>query len=124
MENSVFFKFEFLGLILVSLCLPMSIYGYLMLKTAISRRTVLLFGVTLIVLAGINVYLLQHLAFLSRHSPSLIDDRLFASEVSLALYLLPVLFAGIGTNMISHILISHLQRAEHRFEEQSRQAKS
>jgi hypothetical protein len=46
----------------------------------------------------------------------LIDDYFFASEISVALYLLPVIFASTGTNLISHILIRHLTEAERRFE--------
>jgi hypothetical protein len=45
---------------------------------------------------------------------------LFVSEVSVALYLLPLLFAGVGMNLISHILISHLEDAEKRFDREQR----
>ena len=41
--------------------------------------------------------------------------RMFLSEVSLALYLLPAMFGGIGINVISHVLIDHLLDAEKRF---------
>lgn len=45
----------------------------------------------------------------------MLDDAVFTSELATALYLLPALFAGIGVNMLSHILISHLAQAEKRF---------
>jgi hypothetical protein len=87
---------------------------------ALSRKTVLLFGVILIAISGVNITLLQHLAALAKDSPSLLDDRIFASELSVALYLLHVLFAGIGVNMISHVLTSHLADAERQFDREHR----
>ena len=120
MNSSVFLEFEFLMLILFSLILPVGIYGYMMWKKAISRKTVLLFGVILIVIAGVNIFLLQRLAVIAKSSPSLLDNTLFASELSLALYLLPLVFAGIGLNIISHILISHLTDAEKQFDKTHR----
>jgi hypothetical protein len=61
---------------------------------------------------------LQRLAQMAKDSHFLLDHNVFASELSVALYLLPVLFAGIGVNMVSHILISHLTEAESRFEQE------
>lgn len=116
MGNFIFIKFEFFAFVLITLVLPAGIYGFMMLKRAISRKTVLLFGVLLIGIAGASVALLQYLADYARRSPNLFDDRLFTSEVSMALYLLPALFAGIGINMISHLLISHLADAERRYD--------
>jgi hypothetical protein len=116
MNESIFIHVEFFLLIIFSLVLPIGIYSYMLLKKAISRKTVLLFGVSLIFISGVTVVLLQRLATLSRLSPSLIDDHFFTSEISAALYLLPALFAGIGVNIISHILISHLNSAERRYE--------
>jgi hypothetical protein len=116
MGNSIFIKFEFFAFVLITFVLPAGIYGYMMLKRAISRKTVLLFGVLLIGIAGTSVALLQYLADYARHSPNLFDDRAFNSEISMALYLLPALFAGIGINMISHLLISHLADAEQRYD--------
>ena len=53
--------------------------------------------------------LLQMLATHSKSSPSLADDTLFASELTLSLYLIPALFAGIGINFISDRLIGHVR---------------
>ena len=56
--------------------------------------------------------MLQRLNERVKISPALFDDRMFASEISVALYLLPVIFAGVGVNVISHVLVSHLIGAE------------
>ncbi len=116
MYQSVFIKTEFFFLVLFSLILPIAIYAYMMWKQAISRKTVLFLAIVLIVLSGIDILLLQQLKGQAELSPSLIDNALFSSELSLALYLLPALFAGIGVNVMSHLLISHLSQAEKRFD--------
>src|ERR1022692_2607975 len=75
--------------------LPIGIYIYMMWKSSISRTLVLLLGIVLIVVSGIDIFLLQRLAVLTKTTPSLFDDKIFASELSVAFYLLPLLFAGI-----------------------------
>ncbi len=107
---------KFWLLIVCSMVLPFGIYGIILAKKVISRMTALLFGISLALLAGIDVFLLQSMATLAKATPSLVDDSIFVSELSVALYLFPVLFAGIGVNVVSHILISHLSLAERRFE--------
>lgn len=116
MSNSVFVESRFWLLVVFSFVLPVCIYATLLAKRAISRNTVLLLGVTLVVTAGVDVYLLQHLAATAKATPSLADDAIFLSEVTLALYLLPAMFGGIGVNMLSHVLVRHLAEAESRFE--------
>lgn len=120
MTNSVFVEVEFFALVACSLILPVIIYGYLMWKEAISRKTVFVFAAMLIVMSGIDIVLLNRLAAMSKVSPSLLDSQVFASELSVALYLLPALFAGIGVNMISHLLVSHLVAAERRFDREQK----
>jgi hypothetical protein len=115
-SQSVFLELDFYVLIAVSLLLPAAIYAYMMWKRALSRLAVFCFGLSLIVLAGVNVVVLRHLSELTRKTPSLFDDRVFASEVSLALYLVPALFAGVGINIISHLLVRHLTDAERRYD--------
>lgn len=110
------FELAFLALLFSSLLLPVAIYAFMWQKRAISPLTVLLLALTLIGLSGLDLLLLQHLATLARHSPSLSDDWLWASEMRLAVYLLPATFAGLGINLLSHVLIRHLERAERRFE--------
>ena len=44
-----------------------------------------------------------------------VDDRLFTGEISIALYLLPAFFAGIGVNLLSHVRIDYVSKVEHKF---------
>lgn len=116
MADSVFLKVEFYLLIFFSLVLPAVIFATMLLKRALARSIVLLFGMLLLVLAGIDIVLLKKLAWLARTSLSSLDDGFFNSEMSLCLYLLPAFLGGVGTNVISHILIRHLREAEDKFD--------
>jgi hypothetical protein len=116
MSNSVFFEFRFWLLVAFSLVLPVAIYVLLLATRSISRPAVLAFGVVLVLMAGVDVYLLQTLKSLAHASPSLADDALFNTELSIALYVLPAVFGGIGVNLISHVLLRHLAEAEERFD--------
>ena len=116
LSKSVFLEKEFILLVAFSLLFPAAIYGAMWLRCAISRGTVLFFGFVLIVLSGVDIYLLQILSNMAKLSSSAFDDKIFSSEISVALYLLPAIFAGTGINVISHILINHLIEAETRFE--------
>lgn len=115
MSTTMFTEMRFWLLIAFSVVLPLGIYAVLLAKRAISRFTVLMFGFSLVVIAGVDVYLLQSLAAAARLTPSLADDAVFLSEVSLALYLLPAMFGGVGINIISHVLVNHLDDAEAQF---------
>jgi hypothetical protein len=114
--ESVFLEKEFFLLVAFSLLFPALIYGTMWLRRSISRSTVLFFGFLLIVLSGLDIYLLQSLASMAKLSSSTFDDKIFSSEISVALYLLPAFFAGTGINLVSHILINHLIEAENGFE--------
>ncbi|SFU94967.1 hypothetical protein [Pseudoduganella namucuonensis] len=114
-SESVFVELQFFVLVALSLLLPAAIYGYMMWKRALSRLAVFGFGIGLLVLAGANLVLLRTLAEMATKTPSLRDDLLFSSELSVALYLFPALFAGVGINIISHLLVSHLTEAERRY---------
>lgn len=116
MSNSVFVEIEFFMLIACTFVIPIGIYSYMMWKRSISRKVVLLFGVILIVVSGANIFLLELIKTMARSTPSLLDDSIFLSEMSVALYLIPAIFAGIGVNIVSHILIAHLADAEKRFD--------
>jgi len=111
---SVFLEARFWFLMLGSVVLPFGIYAVLMLKRAISRSTVLMLGFALIGIAGFDVYVLQKLSQ-AAHTVSSLGDGLLASEMAVALYLLPALFAGLGINVVSHVLNNHLDAAERRF---------
>lgn len=116
---SVFVELKFWLLLIFSLVIPFAIYGALLAKRAISRTSILFFGTLMVIISGIDVYLLKQLSSIAQTSPSLEDDVFFVSELSLALYLLPVLFAGIGINMISHVLTRHLDDAEKQFDREN-----
>jgi len=115
-SHTVFTEAEFWVLIAFSVLLPFLIYWRLLTTRAIAQTTILLLGLALVAIAGADVYLLQRMAALARRSASLADDAVFLSELSLALYLLPALFGGIGINLVSHVLLKHLAAAEKRFE--------
>ena len=120
MHSSVFTQWAFWLLGAFSLVLPIGIYGALWRKRAISPNTVLFFGCALVVVAGVDVYLLQILATAARRTPSLADDTVFTSELYTALYLLPAMFGGIGVDIMSHVLILHLFEAETKFKREHR----
>jgi hypothetical protein len=115
MSTTVFAELRFWLLIAFSVVIPSTIYTVLLVKRAISRWTVLVLGLTLIFTAGLDVYLLRSLAASALKTAPLLADGLFNSEVSLALYLLPAMFAGIGINLVSHVLVRHLDDAERQF---------
>jgi hypothetical protein len=69
----------------------------------------------LVAVAGFDFYLLQALARMARLTPSLADDAIFDSEVTVGLYVLPALLAGVGINVTSHVLVQHLTDAQKRF---------
>ena len=117
MNTTVFAEIRFWLLIFFSLILPFGIYGVLLVKKVISPRSVMFLGFVLVAIAGVDIYLLRHLANAARSTPSLADDAVFLSELSVALYLLPAMFGGIGVNLLSHSLVRHLTESERRFEE-------
>ena len=116
MIESVFVEVRFWLLVAFSVVVPACLYAGLLLTRTISRGAVLAFGVLLMIIVGVDVYLLQSLTALARLTPSLSDDTLFVSELSIALYVLPLLYGGIGVNLISHVLLHHLTAAEELFE--------
>ena len=65
-NDSVFFESAFLALVASSILAPGVIFGLMLWKRAMSRTTVLLFGVMLIVLSGIDVALLVTLGIARR----------------------------------------------------------
>jgi indole-3-glycerol phosphate synthase len=113
---SVFLEKEFIELIVFSVATPVLVYFLIWHKRSISRATVVSFGIILIILAGLDIFLLRILSDMAKHSLSMLDNRLFSSELSVALYLLPALYAGTGINLISHILVTHLAKAEIKFD--------
>ena len=117
MVKTVFVEAQFWLLVLFSIIVPVAIYYGLLKRRNISRNTVLLFGVVLLLISGVDIYLLQVLSKMAKTSLSHWDNSVFLSELSIALYLLPITYGGIGVNLISHVLIRHLSRAQRRFEQ-------
>ena len=120
MSTTVFAEFGFWILVTFSFFVPFVIYGVLLAKQAVSPKTVLLLGLVLVAIAGLDVFLLQSMANDAKTTPSLADDGLFLSELSVALYILPAMFGGIGINLVSHVLLRHLEQAERVFEREHR----
>lgn len=120
MSESAFLELEFVLLVLFSFVIPAVIYLYLFTKASISRLTVLFFALCLMAVSGADLVLLSLLRELAQHSRSVVDDKLFAGELRLAFYLLPVVFVGTGVNLLSHVLVHHLTGAEQRFDREKR----
>jgi hypothetical protein len=116
MSLSVFVELEFWLLVALSVVVPVAIYWGLLVTRAVSQWTVLVLGLALVLVAAVDLYLLQHLAAMARATASLADDAVFASEITIGLYVLPALFAGVGVNVISHVLVRHVTNAENRFD--------
>lgn len=75
----------------------------------------LLLGITLVAIAGFDVVFLHRTAIVARAALSPAQDIVFGSEISFALYLFPLMFGGIGVNIVSHVMVSRLISAEKRF---------
>lgn len=115
MSHTVFSELRFWLMIVASIVLPVGLYTFLMVKRAISQPTTLLLGFALVAIAGLDIYFLQILSTAAKLTSSLADDAIFLSEMSLALYLIPAMFGGIGVNVISHVLVRHLDDSNRRF---------
>ena len=74
------------------------------------------FALTLLLVAGADVVLLKSLAAQAKETQVLTHEHLFSGQLSLMLYLLPAAFAGLGINLVSHVLINHLNEAEAEFD--------
>ena len=120
MIDSVFVEVRFWLLVGLSFGAPAAIYVLLMRRRSIVRSAVLLLGLLLVLISAVDVYLLQALKEMALHSASRIDDALFSSELTIALYAFPVLYGGVGVNVVSHLVIDHLLQAERRFDRQHR----
>ena len=115
MHDTVFIELQFWLLVFFSFIVPGIIVWLCLTVRAVSRNTVLALGVLLVAIAGFDVYLLQTLARMATKTPSLADDAIFDSEITVGLYVLPALLAGVGINVASHVLIQHLTDAQKRF---------
>ena len=112
MNGSIYLEFEFWALVILSVFAPAGVFLWLIWKRRISRVAVAAIGVSLVMLAGADAILLQRLNAKAKATPGLADDRVFASEFSIALFILPLITAGVGVNLMSHVLNEHLIIAE------------
>lgn len=113
--HTVFTHVYFWLLILFAGAPSAAIYWLALRKRAMSTFVILLLGFSLVAIAAVEVYLLQSLKAQAKLTPSVADDVVFNSEVSIALFLVPVMFCGIGINVISHVLMEHLVETRKRF---------
>jgi hypothetical protein len=116
MSGSVYLEAEFLMLVALSLLAPCCLFVWLVRKRKIARATVAVIGAALVLLAAVDAILLQRLSAKAKATPELADDRVFASEFSIALFILPLMMAGMGVNLMSHVLHEHLIIAELEYE--------
>jgi hypothetical protein len=115
MSQSVFVEFAFWLLVMFSIVIPAAIIWVCLTIRKVSRNHVLALGLLLVAIAGVDFYLLQALKRRSQETPSTADDIIFNSEITVGLYVLPALLAGIGINIASHVIIQHLSDAQRRF---------
>jgi hypothetical protein len=76
-------------------------------KRSFSRIAMVMIGLAMRMISGVDIVLLQKRFAMASQSSDLMDDALFSSKPSLALYLLPLVLTGLGINVISHMLPSH-----------------
>jgi hypothetical protein len=115
MSQSVFVELEFWLLVMFSVVIPLAIIWVCLTIRKVSRNHVLALGLLLVTIAGVDIYLLQALKRRSQETASTADDLIFNSEITVGLYVLPALLAGIGVNIASHVIIQHLSDAQRRF---------
>ncbi len=98
MNQTIYLEHEFWALLVCSIILPVGIFVLMTWKRRFSRATLFLIGTLLVFLSGFDAILLQRLSAKAKASANLLDDRIFASEISIALYIIPLILAGIGVN--------------------------
>ena len=113
MPDSAFLRVQFWAMVLFSIVVPCAIFIIVIHKQKLARAHVLCCGLCLVLLAGGNLILLQQLLVIAKQTTDLMDDLFFASEYSLALYVLPLVSAALGTDLLSHVITSRLVILEH-----------
>lgn len=122
-DATVFTQVRFWVLVLCSLVCPAAIFVTLFVRREFSKKAVLAFGLLLILLAGVDIFVLRALSLEAQATPSLADDIVFSSELSIALYIIPAAFGTFGLNMVSHVLMHYLKQKEARFEAHRQQVR-
>ena len=103
-DATVFTEMRFWALVLCSLVLPTAIFVTLFVRREFSKVTVLAFGSLLILLAGVDIFLLRALANMARATPSLADDLVFSSALSIARHQAPAQQPSAGAPARPHAL--------------------
>jgi hypothetical protein len=109
MPSPVWIESEFWVLVLCSVLLPLAIIVHLIRAVEINRYVLMGLALALLALACIDFILLGRVANIAHRTPDLLDDRLFLSEASAALYILPLVCAGVGINLLSFVITQHLR---------------
>ena len=107
--DSILIKAEFWGLVAVSIALPVAVIWHLVRVVRISRALLIGYSITLMGVSGLDAVLIKAIAVLARQTSSLADDKVFLGEYSLALYLLPLISAGVGMNLLTYTITRHLR---------------
>ena len=107
-KHSVFLELEFIMLLVISVGLPFLIYATTFRKRKASKLLVISFGTILTIISGVDVYLLQILSKNVLITASTLDNEIFSSEISAALYLFPAVYAGIGITLMTDVVTYHL----------------
>ena len=112
MNKAIYLEYEFWALLVCTIIMPIGIFVLMTWKRKFSRATLAVIGTLLVFLSGFDAILLQRLSAKAKASANLLDDRIFVSEISIALYIIPLILAGIGVNLASYVLCEHLIIAE------------
>jgi hypothetical protein len=107
-------------LLLISCLLPvLFLLIHLVNRKPISRLWLFFWGVVFVLLGGINIVVLRRLGEIVMQSQHTWDDVLFGPTYSIAFYVLPLLCAGVGINLITEVITSGIpmeRNSPHRHE--------
>lgn len=92
-------------LLLLSCLLPVFfLLIHLVTRKPVNRLWLFFWGVVFVLLGGINIVVLRRLGEIVMRSQHTWDDVFFGPTYSIAFYVLPLLCAGIGVNLISEVI--------------------
>ena len=108
LTETLLVRFEFWGLVIAAIALPLIVLMALLKSKTIARARLIGCAAFLILLGALDIGLLRSVMVLARSTPGFVDDAVFLSEYSAALYILPYLSAGVGVNLLTHAITHHL----------------
>lgn len=112
MNNPFYLEFKFWGALSCSVIIPTILFAWMTWRRSISAFVIIVIGLFLVFIAGIDAIFLRLLSAKAKATPDILDDKIFVSEISIALYIIPLILAGIGVNLASHVLCNHIIIAE------------